>query len=195
MRLRSVIRAPIRYGDFVEGIGGESEDETASLLQSMRSAREQGRTEDEPAQVEAYEPAQDNNNKKVRQRREPVRPKIVDYDPNLPPAPFPTLSEPRPRGEIVPGHNIQPVQLNNANTNVGSQHASIQDIIDSGQHFENYLASNNDQNVTYTTNMQIMAHAGDGDLHSDSGYDPSDSDGEYGPSVLKRVRKLLAEVS
>lgn len=182
MRLRSTIRAPVRYGE------GESPDETASVLQSMRSARSQASTEDEPAEG-------NNNDRNVRRRREQVRPRIMEYDPNLPPAPFPTLDQPRPRGENVSEKNGQPGRLHNVNANGGSPNVATQRITDSGQHFENYLASNNDQNQTYTTNMQIMANACfDVDPNTDSAYATSDSEGEEDGLSSKRLRRLLAKV-
>lgn len=177
MRLRTSIRAPTRYGE------GVSPDKTATLLQSIRSAREQPNGEDGQAP--------DERNTKIRRRSEPIRPKIVVYNPILPPAPFPTLDKPVPRGENGTG---QSSHLRNVNGHE-SQRARGTDISSNGQYLENHLASNNSQNQTYTRNMQIMAHARNNDANNDSEYMTSDCESEGLGISSKRLAKLVAAVS
>lgn len=92
MKLRSTIRAPARYGE------SESETPTAALLQSMRRAREASSDIKSPDQIEASSP----------ERRPSHRPRpkqhVVEYNPALPPAAFPTLNEPVPTqvGTLTP---------------------------------------------------------------------------------------------
>lgn len=181
MRLRTTIRAPTRYGE------GVSPDKTASLLQSIRSAREQPNSED------ATVPDKDSTN--VQRRPEPIRPKIVEYNPNLPPAPFPTLDKPRPSGVNKTGQSSQPGHLDNVNVNDGSRRAFGQGVSNNGQYLENYLASNNDRNPTYTRNVQIMAHACDNDPNTDLKYMSSDSESGVVGVSSKKVARLVAAVS
>lgn len=177
MRLRSSIRAPTRYGE------GISPDKTATLLQSIRSAREQ------PNGENGRSP--DERNAKIRRRSEPIRPKTVEYNPNLPPAPFPTLDKPVPRGENGTGESSH---LRNVNGRE-SKRARRADISSNGPYLENLLASNNCQNQTYTRNMQVMEHARNNDPNNDPEYMTSENEGEGLGVSSKRLAKLVAAVS
>lgn len=177
MRLRTSIRAPTRYGE------GVSPDKTATLLQSIRSARKQPNGEDGQAS--------DERNTKIRLRSEPIRPKIAEYNPNLQPAPFPTLDKPVPSGENGTG---QSSHLRNFNGHE-SQRARGTDISSNGQYLENYLASNNARNQIYTRNMQVMAHARVNDANNDPEYMTSESESEGLGVSSRRLAKLVAAVS
>lgn len=164
MRLRNTIRPPTRYGE------GVSPDSTAELLQSIRSGREQTNGEGAPT-LEA-------NTTNIRHRPSPIRPRIVEYNPNLPPASFPTMNEPRPSGQNGGGRNNMPNHLGNANVNTVSQGAIGRDLLINGQHFENHIASNNLQNPTYARNVRAMAGASCINPNTDSAYVSSDTEME-----------------
>lgn len=179
MRLRTTIRPPTRYGE------GVSPDSTAELLQSIRSGREQSTGEGTPV------PEQVTTN--VRHRPEPLRPRIVEFNPNLPPASFPTLNEPRPSGQHGVGR-----RLGNANVNTASQSAIGRDMLVNGQYFENHIASNNLQNPTYARNVRAMAGARGNNPNTDSAYVSSDTemDGVEGEGIFSSgLVGLVAAVS
>lgn len=178
MRLRTSIRPPSRYGE------GVSPDQTASLLQSIRSGREQTNGE------EAQNRGQGTTN--VRHRAQPIRPRIVEHNPNLPPASFPTLNEPRPSGEDAAG---QPNQPGNANVDARLPGESRRSLLINGQYLENHVASNNPQNPIYARNMRVMAGARGTDSNADSAFMSSDTEVEGEDLASNSLAGLVATVS
>lgn len=188
MDLRTTIRAPSRYGE------GGSEDPTAALLRSIRSARGQSNGEDEQT-IE-------RPTTKARHRKPPVRPKIVDYDPNLPPAPFPTLDQPRPKGSNEAGQISQTKCPKKAKVNHKPEGAStavgVGRVPTAGQSLENHMASNNGDNPVYARNMEIMAKAGEHDANNDASFMTSDDDRDETSNASNRlpgIAGLVAQVS
>lgn len=183
MRLRSSIRPPTRYGE------GVSPDNAASLLQSIRSAREQKNGEGTP----------DINQVATTSRRGSVTvticPKIIQYNPNLPPASFPTLNEPQPSGQNGPGQNDQSDHLGNANVDTVSPGGGGRNLLINGQHIENHLASNNLQNPTYAGAMRAIAGEHTIDPDTDSAYMTSDHEAEGEGVSSSRLARLVAAVS
>ncbi|KAJ5682469.1 hypothetical protein N7462_005634 [Penicillium macrosclerotiorum] len=80
-QLRSTIRAPMRYGE------AEAESTTSDLLRSMHESREKI-ANDEPLQ----ELAESSASSRKRQRHPSARPYVPEFNPNLPPAAFPSLT-------------------------------------------------------------------------------------------------------
>lgn len=188
MNLRTTIRAPSRYGE------GGSEEPTAALLRSIRSARGQSNGEDE----ETIE----QPTTKIRHRKPPVRPRIVDYDPNLPPAPFPTLDQPRPKGSKEAGQNSQTKRPKKAKLNDKPEGASnavgVGRVPAAGQSLENHMASNSEDNPVYARNMEIMAKASEHDTNNDAAFMTSDDDHDETSNASNRlpgVAGLVAQVS
>lgn len=183
MRLRTSIRPPTRYGE------GVSPDNTASLLQSIRSAREQTNGEGTP----------DINQGTTTSRRGSVTvticPKIIQYNPNLPPASFPTLNEPQPWGQNAAGQNDQSGHLRNANVDIASQGGDERSLLINGQHIENHIASNNPQNPTYAGTMRAIAGKHTIDPDTDSAYMTSDHEAEGEGVSSIRLARLVAAVS
>ncbi|KAB8256897.1 hypothetical protein BDV32DRAFT_160884 [Aspergillus pseudonomiae] len=123
--------------------------------------------------------------KSLRQHRNPNRPPYIDFNPNLPPAVFPTLDFPRP---AVPEAG-KCAQSKGEETNSGGtlQHGREQpehygedkdsreagvDLVDIPiNQVENYVASNGDLNPVYVKNMATMAAADSSasdDLHNET---------------------------
>lgn len=85
------------------------------------------------------------------------RPEIVEFDPTLPPAAFPTLSEPRPRDRTA-----------SQNSSNGIQSPLVVD----------WISSNCGSNPTYTSNMAAMGAAGANGFNLADNLSISDSDDE-----------------
>lgn len=178
MRLRARIRPPTRYGE------GVSPENTVSLLQSIRSGREQSNG------AEASTPEQSSTN--ARNRATAIRPRIVEYNPNLPSASFPTMNEPRPSGQNGAGQSNYP---GNANVNIRPQGGSGRSMLINGQYFENHAASNNLQNPTYARNMRVMAGTRGTDSTTSSAFVSSDTEVEGGDLSSNNLAGLVAAVS
>lgn len=113
-------------------------------------------------------------------------PSYIDYNPNLPPAAFPTLDKPRPAGETDQKSRSQrePRQVKPD----GGEHAIHSKTRDKKADFgvdyedipidklENYAASNGRLNPVYVKNMAVMA--GLGQNSTLTGDDMDDSDPE-----------------
>lgn len=116
-------------------------------------------------------------------------PKYIDFNPNLPPAAFPTLDRPRPGeksnngtlgkencapytkgAEQVDSKGIEP-----RNSQTGAGRASVEFADYSLDEIENQMASNGPLNKVYVGNMTIMAAIGE-DQPED--LDMEDSDAE-----------------
>ncbi|KAJ5658547.1 uncharacterized protein N7484_002196 [Penicillium longicatenatum] len=163
MNLRTKIRAPTRYGECSE------ESPTAALLQSMRRSRAEAT--DEIRKTSSPDGSHSLRREvKVEFQRKP----LVEFDPSLPPAAFPTLDMTKP---TVPPRSIVSIcqytdrkpfflerptgpELKNDDDNVDQ--ATLNDI-------ENHVASNNELNPVYQKNMAIIA----GQVHDNSDEDDS----------------------
>lgn len=178
MTLRATIRPSARYAE------GVSLDNTAALLQSMRSGREQ--TNEEEASTS------EKGNANVRHRPAPIRPRIVEYDSNLPPALFPSLSQPRPSGQNGTGQSNRRA---NANVRTRSQNECGQSLLINGQYLENHAASNNLQNPTYAANMRAMAGRRGSHPNSDSAFVSSDTEVEGEDLSSNQLAGVVAAVS
>ena len=175
MRLRSTIRPPERYGE------ADAETPTAALLQSMRQARE--RSCDVQAQGNPGT-ASGPNGSYLRDPR--ARPRIVNYNPTLPPAAFPTLNEPVPTPQSGPnrgngsGQDGGNVQLRNRQEQRTGEEVQPVEAFDDGlghipmEGIENYVVSNTERNAIYVGNMTTMAGAGQ--IDKDVTVDLEDSD-------------------
>ncbi|KAJ5578281.1 uncharacterized protein N7459_007245 [Penicillium hispanicum] len=172
MKLRSTIRPPERYGE------SEAETPTAALLQSMRRAREQSTDAQSQAPTESV-PSPDQS----YSRRPRPKPRIVQYDPTLPPAAFPTLSEPVPSrahqtasnglngtlGQSQDGNMDSAVQPAKVEFDDGLGHIPMDGV-------ENYVVSNTEKNQVYVGNMAAMAGADQSDTEQTLAVEDSDMD-------------------
>lgn len=183
MRLRTSIRPPTRYGE------GVSPDNRASLLQSIRSSREQSNDEG----------TSDIGQRATTSRRRSVTvticPKIVEYNPNLPPASFPTLNEPQPPSQNGSGQHDQSGHPGNANVDPVSPGGDGRNLLINGRHIENHIASNNLQNSTYAGTMRAMAGEQNIDPDTDSAYMTSDHEADGEGVSSSRLARLVAAVS
>lgn len=107
------------------------------------------------------------------------RPPIIEFNPNLPPAAFPTLDKPRP-----PGSNDD--SFDNCEDNF--EEVDLEDLTFTD--IENLKANNGPLNPIYVRNMELMANTGRSSSHMDN-LDRQDSDGDElddgfdgGPSVV-----------
>ncbi|KAJ5097168.1 hypothetical protein N7456_007889 [Penicillium angulare] len=150
MRLRSTIRAPVRYGEIKET------EMSSAILQAMHETREDA-TVTTPRSC-------------GRNARNPVEARIVEFDPTLPPAAFPSLKQPRPlrvneiHGILKNGNNDLDPYLtlrriswsqSRPDSNVNDYGGVINSTPPNG--IENYVASNTELNPIYVKNMAIMA--------------------------------------
>lgn len=130
-----------------------------------------------------YTPAFRGSRRKARSREPPP---YIDYNPNLPPAAFPTLDILREPDKYDHGNIRQSLikgelQRNgNLNGNYGSngqdeeRGVEFEDLpIDS---IENDIASNGNLNPVYVRNMAIMARAGQSSSDIDLDMEDSDPD-------------------
>ncbi|KAE8380538.1 hypothetical protein BDV26DRAFT_131096 [Aspergillus bertholletiae] len=127
--------------------------------------------------------------KPLRQHRNITHPPYIDFDPNLPPAAFPTLNFPRP---AVPeaekgGQRKREGDANDGNTPQHSHgqpghHVETKNSKETGVDLEdipidqvkNYIASNGDLNLVYVKNMATIT---DADPSSASNYLHRETDG------------------
>lgn len=137
-----------------------------------------------------------------RSRAQPPR-RYVDYNPNLPPASFPTLDEPRvpekadtevleEKGQTI---QSQPTPSNEDSGNHSDPdkqdteaRVDLKDVpnyslegwvlVEEDRHpiYVSWVASNGDYNPVYTRNMDIMAHAGNDTSLVYSDMEDSDSE-------------------
>ncbi|KAJ5161607.1 hypothetical protein N7492_006999 [Penicillium capsulatum] len=148
MKLRSSIKPPMRFGEV------ESESMTATLLQSMRQARENSSGNSQGLVELATE-------KVVRQRPPKRKPQSVPFNPNHPPAVFPSFTEPQPRiPETATRANASrqspnPVEGKDSHFEL----AIVENAVSLGE-MENYAASNTPANPIYVENMKTMARCG-----------------------------------
>jgi hypothetical protein len=132
-----------------------------------------------------------------RNLRRTSAPTYVDYNPNLPPAAFPTLDKPRPvsDGQIEHSQSRKTdrdgdVDMdNNDEENDGLdelQHIQIHDV-------DNYLASNGTQNSTYAKNIERLGQIKRTSSH-DSDTTWSQGDGEPNQDDNKNDTEEVCEV-
>lgn len=149
MRLRQTIRVPSRYEDECE-------------LTTGVSPRRLPRRKKAAAAAEAEE-----------ERAIPY----VDYDPNQPPAAFPTLDHPLPAGHtyhsLTTSTTLPPPAAAAANGNPATDNAEFEadghhlDAFDSlyrgipPEQLDNFIASNGPQNPQYKRNMALLAREDD----------------------------------
>ncbi|CDM28660.1 hypothetical protein DTO013E5_908 [Penicillium roqueforti] len=171
MRLRDSIRAPVRYG----------EDEYEASRVSLRQGCDDS-IDDSMELGETGKPRPQQGRK----------PNTVPFNPNLPPAAFPTLNIPQPgRGSSVSAHNRgvggsrQNVHASEATSAFrndrsvpsppsGNEELSMDDI-------DNHLASNNMDNPVYARNvnlarMSVDAFPGSEDIDMDMATSPDSDD-------------------
>ncbi|KAJ5091545.1 hypothetical protein NUU61_006415 [Penicillium alfredii] len=164
MKLRRIIRAPTRYGE-------EAETPTLALLQAMRNAREDPMDgSQEPVELLG---------KGVRVRRQKPRPPIVPFDPNLPPAAFPSLDRPRlPQDSHALEQNGQDTQQKTQEVSRAQQNSQLVDDLDHvlPDVVDNYLASNTAANPIYARNMAIMAGMDEDSVDETLALEDSDND-------------------
>lgn len=118
-----------------------------------------------------YQPAVQRS---LRNGRNSKAPNYIDFNPNHPPAAFPTLDKPRPTGDPQTQKKSQDRQTEDQDGDIHMRDAPVSrhggaesgcvdaDTVDelddiSIDEIENYLASNGPQNPTYAKNMAIMA--------------------------------------
>lgn len=127
----------------------------------------------------------------LRRATTPARPPYIDFNPNLPPAAFPTLSTPRRPGEIQcqSRENDQrnkdrdgDIQMDDASSSpqrTPYRHADreLDDELEGIpiEDMDNYLASNGIQNTVYNRNMAIMAES-DHESSTSTAVDDMDED-------------------
>ncbi|KAJ5554005.1 hypothetical protein N7513_003964 [Penicillium frequentans] len=166
MNLRTKIRAPTRYGESSE------ESPTAALLESMRRSRAETTDEkQDPDSPHESHPFQRKLN--VEFERKP----IIDFDPSLPPAVFPTV-------DITKTTVSTKTTMSICGYSAGSLFLSQRpkdddDEVDQAtlNDMENHVASNNELNPVYLKNMAIMAgQAHDSVSYKNAGLDFEDSD-------------------
>lgn len=148
MRLRQTIRVPSRYDDECE-------------LRTGVSPRRLPRRKKAAAVAEAEE------ERAIR---------YVDYNPNQPPAAFPTLDHPLPAGRTyhsLPTTTTSPPVAAAANANSATDNAGFEadgyhlDAFDSRyrgippEQLDNFIASNGPQNPQYKRNMALLAREDD----------------------------------
>lgn len=182
MQLRDSIKPPTRFGEL------ETEDPTATLLQSMRRARANGCDKDQ----HLLELANTASEVVLRQRAPKPKLQIVPFDPTLPPAAFPSISGMRPSGPKGKRENSatgQPQPTDEANGDKDVEMIAAEDGISMGA-IENYVASNTDANPVYVKNMKAMAASGEYDNEYACNLTDSDSEEPIDDSV-----KLGAKVS
>ncbi|KAK1146470.1 hypothetical protein N8T08_002899 [Aspergillus melleus] len=119
----------------------------------------------------------------VNLRRTPKaieRPPINEFNPNLPPAAFPTLDRPRPPGS-------SDASFDNCEDNF-EEEVDLEDL--TFTEIENLKANNGPLNPIYVRNMELMVNAGRSSPHMDY-LDMQDSDGDElddgfdgGPSMV-----------
>lgn len=166
MNLRTKIRAPTRYGEPSE------ESTTATLLESMRRSRAQ-------TSGEMQDPGSPHKSHLFQRKvkAELSRKLIVDFDPTLPPAAFPTVDITKTAGSTKTSMSICEYPAGKLFFLQGPKddgedvdQATLNDM-------ENHVASNNELNPVYLRNMKIMAGQAPGDVSDkDAGFDFEDSD-------------------
>ncbi|KAJ5752857.1 hypothetical protein N7520_009774 [Penicillium odoratum] len=174
MKLRATIRAPSRYGESNE------ESPTAVLLQSMRRARGESTLIQNP-----------DGSTRLFQRKP-----NIEFDPNLPPAAFPTVDLNRPTGSMKvilkkspnrrvdkspskTGRNVN-FSLVPGDDDYEMENVSLNDM-------ENYAASNTMLNPVYVKNMEVMtgkSKCGDTEECADPVFEDSDLDEPDDTSVI-----------
>ncbi|KAE8355045.1 hypothetical protein BDV28DRAFT_155735 [Aspergillus coremiiformis] len=136
----------------------------------------------------------------LRQHRNPTGPPCVEFDPNMPPAAFPTLNFPRPatletdkrvQGE---GEEVNTAFASNQGFDQPSHHVENKknrEVVDLEDipinQIDNYVASNGDLNPIYVKNMATMAAEGLSSADNDMAHPGSDDIGphnEYTHSIL-----------
>ncbi|KAJ5806628.1 uncharacterized protein N7503_004230 [Penicillium pulvis] len=166
MNLRTKIRAPMRYGESSE------ESPTAALLESMRRSR-----------AETTEGIQDSDNPHEShpfQRKLNVefeRKSIIDFDPNLPPAAFPTVEI--TKATLSTKTTMAICEYSAGSLSFSQRPNQDDDDVDQAtlNDIENHVASNNELNPVYLKNMAIMAgQVHDSVQYKNAGLDFEDSD-------------------
>ncbi|KAJ5291671.1 hypothetical protein N7478_000922 [Penicillium angulare] len=165
MRLRSTIRPPNRYGEV-------SETETGSALV-----------------VDSTGPSPRSNG---RSGRDHIQAHIMEFDPTLPPAAFPSLKQPRPlrvnglhgilRQETDDLDLCQTIRHISWSQSLPDSSANASDVYDRIIHstplnsIENQVASNTELNPIYVKNMAGMASQPSGHESSAPEFEDSDPD-------------------
>lgn len=152
MKLRSTIRAPARYGE-----SNETETPTSVLLQSMRRTRAQSHSA-------SPNPYGLNENDSIQAH-------VVEFDPRLPPAAFPTLEQPCPvrtnllhgilrngKDDLDPYQTVRRIDKFHLMPDLKTSNGRDCALGDIPLHsIENYVASNTELNPIYVNNMARMA--------------------------------------
>jgi hypothetical protein len=170
MNLRTKIRAPTRYGEYSE------ESPTAALLQSMRRSRAEAT--DEIRKTSSPDGSHSLRREvKVEFQRKP----LVEFDPSLPPAAFPTLDMTKPT--VLPRSIVSICQYTDRRPSIserpkGPELKDDDDNVDQAtlNDIENHVASNNVLNPVYLKNMAIMAGQVHDNSDEDGSVDSEDSD-------------------
>lgn len=142
MRLRSVIKPPSRYEDeTIEGI----------LVKKQQRPQKESEALEEPRETRY-------SSRRGRSLQIPY----IPFNPNLPPAAFPTLDHPRPANEQNLGTKKQGQDQHQEEEDHGVyvlprtkrsedySHVPLRD-------FDNFLASNGPQNPVWAANMRLMS--------------------------------------
>lgn len=126
----------------------------------------------------------------LREPRRPRTPHFIDYDPNLPPAAFPTL-DPADLSKLRTGQQDRAGVEQNGLTKALQRDASSTDFHGSDtedketwekledisiEYLEDFIASNGELNPIYVRNMKIMATADETSSSSDMDMEDSDPD-------------------
>lgn len=164
MKLRSTIRAPVRFGE------AEVDPMDSALYNSIRASREKA-----AKKPKSVQPVVSN----TIHRPVPAAPSSVSFDPTLPPAVFPSLK-----------FGQRPVESSDATSITDwSVNSELDDPVASLplDQLDNYVVSNNESNPVYVKNMEIFASLpGDdsGCMFEDSDLDePMDASEALGAKV------------
>lgn len=165
MKLRDSIRAPVRYGD------GEAPE-----ILTTRSVLRIGLDDGDDDNVELSDSGRPRPQKTCRSITKP-------FDPNMPPAAFPSLDRPHANPQVRRLIIKMPQSRHHSGTDLPPPAAAASQqkrrvtwgptTVDKVpmDNLENHVASNNDSNPVYARNMAIMAGAA-----LEDSFDTSDED-------------------
>ncbi|KAJ5561633.1 hypothetical protein N7461_000394 [Penicillium sp. DV-2018c] len=165
MKLRSKIRAPVRYGE---------DEEERSRRTSLRKSTDD--TPDDTSELEVL-------GKPRSQKRR--RTNTVPFNPNLPPAAFPTLDRPEQKHDSTSITSSQRPANSHVSSPPSSTEAPMNDV--PLNELENHFASNNMDNPVYARNMNNMAQTTRADIEDTAAMETSDSDEWTTPPDAEQV--------